>query len=246
VEPSFVTGPVPGTRGFWALVGDATHRPGGRRALSVLVAVLVVAGVAMLSYPAVTDFLARERQNQLAGQYNPGSSKYQRAWLEGKIKVGEGLTRLIIPKLGVNVIVVQGVTESALTAGAGHYPQTPLPCARGNVAIAGHRTTYGRPFNQLNRMSTGNTVILETPFEKCTYAVVPPFAGHGNPWAVLPYDTAVISQQGVLGRGHWLTLTTCDPPGSATYRLILRLRLVSIQQLRALPVFGGPAKASSG
>lgn len=41
---------------------------------------------------------------------------------------------------------VEGTSASALRAGAGHYPDTSLLCQSGNVAIAGHRTTYGRPF----------------------------------------------------------------------------------------------------
>ena len=57
-----------------------------------------------------------------------------------------------IPVLGVDVVVVEGTTASALRAGAGHYPETPLPCELGNVGIAGHRTTYGKLFNQIDRL----------------------------------------------------------------------------------------------
>jgi sortase A len=103
---------------------------------------------------------------------------------------------------------------------------TPLPCDRGNVAIAGHRTTYGRPFNKIDEMRPGDTVVLITPFAKCTYQAVRPFDGHPNPFVVLPNDYGVVSQQGALGTGYWLTLTSCHPKGSDSHRIVLRLKLI--------------------
>ncbi len=82
-------------------------------------------------------------------------------------------------------------------------------------------------------MKPGDVVYLITPFDKYTYAVVPPFDGHSNPWVVAPDDLSVVAQTGVLGTGHWLTLTTCNPKGSAAQRLILRLTLVRTQPLRS-------------
>lgn len=59
---------------------------------------------------------------------------------------------------------------------------TPLPGEAGNVGIAGHRTTYGRPFNRLNEVKSGDPGYLTTPSAKFTYTVVPAFGGHGNNW----------------------------------------------------------------
>ena len=149
------------------------------------------------------------------------------------VPVGKGLTRLVIDnsRVKVNVVVVQGTTLAALEAGAGHYVTTPYPCDQGNVGIAGHRTTYGRPFNKLDEMKPGDTVDLITPFAKCTYQAVAPFDGHANPFVVLPTDFGVVGQDGDLGAGHWLTLTSCHPLGSDTHRIVLRLRLVKETQL---------------
>lgn len=232
--PSFLpAADATGPRGLIGVVGHCLRRPGGRRALSGLTAVLLVAAVGMFAYPLFTDLIAKVHQASLVPKFdNPA---VQRAYAYHEVKVGHGLTVLKIKRLHLSVMVVEGVTVSALTAGAGHYPQTPLPCEQGNVGIAGHRTTYGRPFNQLNVMRTGDKAILVTPFAQCTYTVVSPFGGHGNPWAVLPNQTGVISQRGALGTGHWLTLTTCNPPGSAAQRLILRLELTGVKVLRPLP-----------
>lgn len=240
MQPTYLPPPVPGRGGVFGLIGDLLQRRGGRRALTGLTALLVVAGVALFAYPAVTDLWAHHRQQQLGAQFT--SPRYEQAYLDGNIGIGQGLTELEIPKISVNVLVVQGTTLAALRAGAGHYVNTPLPGQRGNVGIAGHRTTYGRPFNRLNELTTGDQVILITPFDRYTYAVVPAFGGHANPWVVQPTDVSVVSQAGVLGSGHWLTLTTCNPKGSAAQRLVLRLTLVQTQPVPAGGRGSGPAK----
>jgi sortase A len=117
---------------------------------------------------------------------------------------------------------VEGTSPTALRAGAGHYVGTPLPGEAGNVAIAGHRTTFGRPFNHLDEMKQGDEVLLETPFHIFHYVVLPGFDGHKNPWPVQPDATDVLLN---VPSQHWLTLTTCHPKGSARQRLILRLEL---------------------
>jgi hypothetical protein len=61
-----------------------------------------------------------------------------------------------------------------------------------------------------------------------TAAITYPTGITHNPFVVLPTDTAVVSQTGPgMAKGHWLTLTACDPPGSATYRIILRASMIS-------------------
>jgi sortase A len=196
---------------------SATFR---RRALSLLSLGLVAAAVGVFGYPLYTDVVAQQHQRHLAADFT--SPRYQRAYRAHAIKTGEGLTRLRIPKLGIDVMVVEGTTPAALEAGAGHYPGTPLPGEAGNVAIAGHRTTYGRPFNRLDELGPRDVVILDTPIGEDRYRAVPAFDGHPNPWVVGPDDFSVVAQR----PGHWLTLTTCHPKGSDLHRLVLRLRLV--------------------
>lgn len=231
MQPSFVA-PLPAApgRSIRQLMGDAVRRPGGRRAVSVLSVVLFLAGAVMFAYPLGTDLYSRYDQGRLNGQFaDPQAIKdYQ----ERRVPVGAGLTRLRIPKLGVDVMVVQGTTPAALRAGAGHYVDTPLPGEVGNIGIAGHRTTYGRPFNRIDEMTAGDVVELETPFEVFTYTVIPGFEGHPNPWVVLPTQYEVLSQN---VQGKMLTLTTCHPKGSAAQRLILRLELTSSQPVSRKP-----------
>jgi sortase A len=226
MQPSFVTPPVPARgRSAGALLGDALRRPGGRRAVSVLSVVLFLAGVGMFAYPVGTDLYSRYHQDQLQERFD--DPEVVTAYAERRIEVGDGLTTLRIPKLDVEILVVEGTTPAALRAGAGHYPDTPLPGEAGNVAIAGHRTTYGRPLNRMDELTEGDVVELETPFAVHTYRAVGAFDGHPNPWIVPPTDFSVVSQD---VQGRMLTFTTCHPKGSARQRLIMRFELVDTQQ----------------
>lgn len=228
----FLPPPVAAASGpFGTMLGIALRRPGGRRAGSLFTVLLLLAGVGMFAFPALTDLYGNLQQRHVQDQST--SPQFQTEYLEHKIKVGQGLTRLIIhnDRVNVNVLVVEGTSLAALQAGAGHYLNTPFPCEQGNVGIAGHRTTYGRPFNKIDKMRTGDTVDLVTPFARCTYRVVAPFDGHSNPWVVLPNAYQVVGQQGVLGTGRWLTLTSCHPKGSDSHRIVLRLKLVKITPL---------------
>ena len=83
--------------------------------------------------------------------------------------------------IGVDSVVVAGTDTSSLRRGPGHYPGTPLPGARGTVAIAGHRTTYGAPFRRLDKLDDGDRITLNMPYGRFVYAVerkriVPPTA----------------------------------------------------------------------
>jgi sortase A len=186
-----------------------------RRAATALAALMAVAGVGLLAYPFLTDLSQASLEHRLADQL--ASPAIRNDWQRGTVPVGASLTRIRIPAIGVNVIVVQGTTEQALAAGAGHYPDTPLPCTLGNVAIAGHRTTYGKPFANLDRLRPGDEIFLDTPLGSCAYRVSRP------PFAVLPDDLAVVAN---TPRRATLTLTTCTPRGFATHRLVVKAVLV--------------------
>ena len=185
-----------------------------RKGLTILAVVLALTGTAFIAYPFATDLWAGRIQTTLRTDFMSSAQTYR----DGETKVGSPLTRLQIPKLDVDVMVVEGTTPAALRAGAGHYPDTPLPGERGNVAIAGHRTTYGRPFNEMDLLERGDKVMLTTPIGKHTYEVM------GSPWVVRPDDWSPINEY--PKGGSFLTLTSCHPEGSAAYRIIVRAELV--------------------
>ena len=205
-------------------------RPTGRRVLSLLSTMLFLAGAAIFAYPFFTDVYTTQLvQRPLADQFE--SAEIVQRYTSRTITAGEPLTRIVMPALGVDTVVVEGTSPAALRAGAGHYPATPLPGEVGNVAIAGHRTTYGKPFNRLDELHVGDTVQLVTPLEVHTYRVAPAPEGSGNVcptgacWIVAPTQWEVVGPTA----GPALTLTTCHPKGSARQRLIIRAELIDSQ-----------------
>ena len=209
--PSSATRPTP-TDPLGRVVDVLRRRTWARRSLSGASLVMVVVAVVMLGWPFWTDLYQGRVQQRLDRQL--ASPTLEQAYRDRKVGTGDALTRIKIPAINVDVVVVEGTTQSALRAGAGHYPQTPLPCEAGNVGIAGHRTTYGKPFHNLDLLHPGDPIILETPVGKCTYKVV-------RTQIVLPTDTHVVDQTPV----PMLTLTTCHPKGSARQRLVVQAQL---------------------
>jgi sortase A len=188
--------------------------PWSRRALSVLSIALMLGAVGMLGYPVYTNVVSDRMQSRLDREF--ASPEIKQAYQERKLQDGDALTRIKIPALDVDTVVVEGTSASALKAGAGHYPNTPLPCEAGNVAIAGHRTTYGRPFANLDRLKNGDAIILQTPIGTCTYEVT------REPFIIAPTDFSVVANDPAQ---QILTLTTCHPKGSAAKRLVIQATL---------------------
>lgn len=199
-------------------------RPGTRRALWAVAIVFALSGAGMLAYGPATNLLAEREQSKLAQQFV--SPEFKTSFTRNEIQPGRVLTRILIPRIGVNALVVEGTDTKFLRAGAGHYTGTPVPCEKGNVAIAGHRNVYGSPFLRLDELVAGDEITLSTPQRQCTYQVVEGPGPHPSPqaagWITTPEDGAVI---GPL-KGSWLTLTTCHPKRAATKRLIIRATLL--------------------
>jgi sortase A len=200
----------PPTDTLGRLVHGLRRRRWLRRTLSLVSVAAAVVGIGMLAYPFYTDLYQSRIQSRLDREL--ASPEMREKYQSGALAEGDSLTRIQIPSIGVDMVVVEGTGSSALRAGAGHYPETPLPCESGNVAIAGHRTTYGKPFHNLDLVKPGDKVILETPIGSCTYVA------QEAPFIIQPTDYGVIAPT----PAPTLTLTTCHPKGSARERLILQ------------------------
>ena len=198
------------------------RKKAARIALSALSFALLAGAAGVIGYPFYTNLYQDRLQGQLDREL--ASPELRDAYLRGAVGEGDSLTRIKIPRIGVDTIVVEGTSASALRAGAGHYPSTPLPCEVGNVAIAGHRTTYGRPFHDLDQLEPGDRITLETPIGMCTYEM------REEPFIVAPTQTDVVDNTPDEAR---LTLTTCHPKGSARQRLIVVATLVSSESFDA-------------
>jgi sortase A len=128
---------------------------------------------------------------------------------------GQPVGVIQIPSIGLDQVIVEGVGTDDLRLGPGHYPGTPLPGQAGNVAIAGHRTTYAHPFYSLDAVTSGDQIVITTPQGIFVYAT-------SATQVVAPTDVAVLDPT----PGAGLTLTTCNPRYSAATRLVLHATLL--------------------
>ncbi len=150
---------------------------------------------------------------------------------------GEPVGDIRIPVIGVSQVVVEGTNTPDLRKGPGHYIGTPLPGQIGNASIAGHRTTYGHPFYNLDGVKVGDPIVLTTLQGIFVYDTTKSFV-------VSPNDTSVIKN----AFADMLTLTTCNPRFSASTRLVVQARLAHSQLFpnQGLPVGRLNADPKSG
>ena len=197
---------------------------------------LIGAGVLLLLFIAYqlwgTNLAEAHNQHTLAQQY-------QQAGPSGPTLPGFAVGVITIPKISLQKYVVQGTNDDDLQKGPGHYDGTPMPGQSGNVAIAGHRTTYGAPFYNLDKLGPGDQIVLDTPAHgHFVYSVI-------SERVVDPTDVSVVQPQppGVTATGphpgYLLTLTTCTPRFSAAQRLVVFAQLASAPA----PPAGAPAPA---
>jgi sortase A len=132
------------------------------------------------------------------------------------VEEGDPIARIEMPAIGVDNIVVAGVEKSDLKKGPGHYPETPMPGQLGNAAIAGHRTTYGQPFFNVDKLRNGDEIIVTTVDGRFVYRVT-------GQQIVSPSDYQVIST--LDPTKATLTLTSCHPKYTARERIIITSEL---------------------
>ena len=125
------------------------------------------------------------------------------------------LGKIEIPKLGVVGDLQEGITLTAINRGPGHWPGTPMPGGQGNMVIAGHRTTYSKPFANIDQLVAGDQVIFRLPTGTVTYVV--------RGVIIVPAANIGIAAQTFA---HTATLFACHPKGSATHRVVAKLALL--------------------
>ena len=124
--------------------------------------------------------------------------------------------RIVIPKVGLDSELEEGIRLTTLDRGPGHWPGTALPGQVGNVVVAGHRTSHGAEFRHLDQLIFGDEVIFTTAEGTHTYHVtgtqiVTPDAL----WITDPTPTPTA------------TLFACHPLGSTAKRIVVSLALTT-------------------
>jgi len=165
------------------------------------------------------EFAAAQRLHHEGGALSPPSGPTGPPSLAPPIPApapGGPVGIISIPKIALSMVIVEGTDAEQLRSGPGHYPGTPLPGEAGNVAVAGHRTTYLHPFYDLNLLVPGDAIDILTVQGLFVYHVT-------GSRAVDPTDVAVVAPTPT----PVLTLTTCNPRYSASQRLVVQAALVA-------------------
>jgi sortase A len=214
-----------------------------RRASRIIGSLLIVAGVLTLAWVVLvwrwqdpfTALYTHFEQARLSDSYEKRASAFRppatpgdfasvqrlvaaeaRAY-QGSLHPGEAVGRLIIGRIGLNMVVVQGTDHATLKKGPGHFVGSGLPGEGHLIYVAGHRTTYLAPFAAINDIRAGDYIRFEVPYGTFTYRVTRHY---------VVGDSAVGVLQDV-GR-EVLRLQACHPRFFATHRYLVDAKLVNV------------------
>ncbi|MDQ4049533.1 MAG: class E sortase [Actinomycetota bacterium] len=181
--------------------------------------VMIVSGVLLIADAGVTlawqepisALLADRQQAELGRALESPPDRVVRR----KPKPGDPVGRLVLPRLNRSYYVVEGTRTRDLRRGPGHYPDTPLPGARGTVGIAGHRTTHGAPFRHIDSLKPRDRVIVEMSDAAYVYRV--------EKTRIVPPSAVSVKRRVSYDR---LILSACHPLYSAAQRIVVFARFV--------------------
>ncbi|HEV8097585.1 MAG TPA: class E sortase [Gaiellaceae bacterium] len=140
-------------------------------------------------------------------------------------KRGQAVGRLRVPRLGLDMVVVEGTDDASLKKGPGRDRRTYMPGEGQLIYIAGHRTTYLAPFAHIERMKAGDPITLEVPYGTFRYRVI-------RHRIVGADDLAVLHSHG----REIVVLQACHPRFFASHRYLVYARLMQIDPHGAPPI----------
>ena len=221
------------------------------RRMRILGTVLTVVGALTLVWALLvwqwmdpfTSLYTKWKQHQLSAQYDKRAAAFRATiaagaslaaeretiarealLYRGEVHRGDGIGRIRIPRIGLNMVLVNGTDHETLKKGPGRYPGSYMPGENRLVYIAGHRTTYLAPFSHLDDIRKGDTVTIEVPYGTFTYGV----SGHR---IVTADDSSVLRSP----RHERLILQACHPRFFATHRFLVYAQLVHVDPRGAAP-----------
>jgi sortase A len=198
----------------WLRSASERLRRANRSPRSLLALALMIVGAIMLAYVGGQYWGMFHRQNQLAHQWEQQAAQLNVPG-HAQLSPEDMLTRVVIPKINLDAIVVEGASRKDLSDGPGHMRETAMPGQPGNAVITAHRDTFFRHIYELNR---GDEIIIRRAGQSFKYEVT-------SKKIVMPDDLSVIRQT----NDPQLTLITCYPTyyiGPAPKRLVVFSRLV--------------------
>lgn len=221
-----------------------------RRPLHLLGTVLAVAGVLTLLWALLvwqwqdpfTALYTKWEQHQLASQYEKRTRSFDTTISGVNVaaeresiareakryrtssKRGQVIGRLRVPRMGVNMLLVNGTDHDTLKKGPGRDGRTFMPGENRLVYIAGHRTTYLAPFSHIDRLRSGDRVMIEVPYGTFIYAVT-------RHRIVAATDLSVLRSP----KHELVELQACHPRFFASHRYIAYAQLLRVEPRGAKP-----------
>jgi len=192
--------------------------------LRILGIVLILTGASVIVVPQIQNMFSIADQEKALAEWKVNEEQYKEQLeeikKEEKLDLKEGKPpaefplRMLIPAIELDTVALEGTDKETLKEGPGHIIGTSYPGSIGTVAISGHRTTYGKPFFNADKLKPGDEIILESFDAKYTYTVT-------ELKIVKPTDLWVLNPTPYQS----LVLTTCNPKYSAEERLIVFARM---------------------
>jgi sortase A len=217
-----------------------------RRAVRIAGTLMVVGGVGLLIWVVVvwrwqdpfTALYTHWKQRQLAHSYSTSFDSYRAAPVDPDASLatlsrvvarearryrhqarrGQAIGRIHVPRLGVNMVLVEGTDSDSLTKGPGRDRRSYMPGEGQMIYIAGHRTTYLAPFAHIERLRRGDSVTLEVPYARFVYRTYRSRIVEGD-------DLSVLRSHG----REVVELQACHPRFFASQRYIVYARLARIE-----------------
>jgi sortase A len=232
------------------------------RSTRILGTVLVVAGALTLVWALLvwqwmdpfTGLYTKWKQHQLAAQYDKRAAAFRPATAVGASLAaerrviarearayraatyrGEAIGRIRIPRIGLNMILVDGTDHDTLKKGPGRYLGSFMPGENRLIYIAGHRTTYLAPFSHIDDIHKGDAVTIEVPYGTFTYRI----SGHR---VVAADDVSVLRSP----RHERLILQACHPRFFASHRYLQYGQLLRVEPKGGAPYELSAAAAQAG
>jgi sortase A len=229
-----------------------------RRGIRLLGTLLAVAGALTLVWALLvwqwqdpfTGLYTKWKQRQLASQYDKRTQSFKPA-ISGVTQAaeresiareakryrkssrrGQVIGRLRVPRMGVNMLLVNGTDHDTLKKGPGRDQRTFMPGENRLVYIAGHRTTYLAPFSHIDRLRSGDRVTIQVPYGNFIYAVT-------RHRIVKSTDLSVLRSP----RHEVVELQACHPRFFASHRYIAYARLARVEPRGGTPY--KPARAGA-
>jgi sortase A len=182
------------------------------------------AGLTLAWQEPISKYIAAREQSTLKNKLEHPPPLALKRLLRRQPLKGDAIGKIELPSINKSAYVVEGTDLGSLRKGPGHYPDTPLPGEHGTVAIAGHRTTYGAPFRHIDKIHTGDRILVDMPDGTFLYRV--------QRVRIVDKDAVWIKRRVGYDR---LVLSACHPLHSAAQRIVAFARFVR----------RGPAKVGS-